>query len=335
MICEYVLCGILFGWVVISLYIFGKNGKKDEAKIKDTFYNRLKYYRIYYHDPWKLTTVFISVFFFIVCLLWIFNVFPIQAENANSFFDKIATISATIFIILVTLLVLTVQISVQRYTLDFHRRILLNGWFLVYISLFMFSIFFPLYASGINMELDDVATLSFVLMMFCIILIIPLFSWAMKKTFMVRHLEEEYNRLLYNLSANNKDWIRWQFQEICSISLLAIENNAWTVFTDGVEYLWKAWLKINDKPVEDDFSIKDRMMIFWKRLLKMEEEFPNKFVEIGKKKIENSIEEGEQTSKEKIDIFREFGNIADKENKPDIAGKCNKIYSQLIEVKNS
>ncbi|HEC77381.1 MAG TPA: hypothetical protein ENI33_09050 [Thermoplasmatales archaeon] len=232
-------------------------------------------------------------------------------------------------------MVLTVQISVQRYTLDFHRRILLNGWFLVYISLFMFSIFFPLYASGINMELDDVATLSFVLMMFCIILIIPLFSWAMKKTFMVRHLEEEYNRLLYNLSANNKDWIRWQFQEICSISLLAIENNAWTVFTDGVEYLWKAWLKINDKPVEDDFSIKDRMMIFWKRLLKMEEEFPNKFVEIGKKKIENSIEEGEQTSKEKIDIFREFGNIADKENKPDIAGKCNKIYSQLIEVKNS
>ena len=324
---EYILCGTLFVWVVVSLYIFGKNGREEQ--IKNTFYNRLKYYRVYYHDPWKLTMVFVSIFVFIVCLLWIFNVFPIEAEDTSELLSNISLISATIFIILFTLLVLTVQISVQRYTLDFHRRILLNGWFLIYISLFMFSIFFPLYASEINMESDDVATLSFVLMMFCIVLIIPLFSWAMKKTFMVRHLEEEYNRLLYNLSANNKDWIRWQFQEICSISLLAIENNAWTVFTDGVEYMWESWLKIDDEPVENDFSIKERMIIFWKKLLELEEEFPQKFINIGKEKLRDAIIKDELKAKEKIDIFREFKNIGEKKGKNEIAKECNEIYNEL------
>ena len=29
MICEYILCGILFVWVVVSLHILGKNGRGE------------------------------------------------------------------------------------------------------------------------------------------------------------------------------------------------------------------------------------------------------------------------------------------------------------------
>jgi len=328
-----VLCGILFVWVMVSLYIFGKDDDKNEEKekkklkeIKNTFYNRVKYHRRYYHEPWKLTMLFISVFTFGVYLLWVLGVFPIQlGNNANNFLSDIAIISATIFIILFTLLVLTVQISVQRYTLDFHRRILLNGWFLIYTGLFIFSIFFPLYADGINRSSKEVTTFSFVLMAFCIILIIPLFSWAMKKTFMSRHLGEEYGRLLYNLATNNQEWVRWQFQELCSISLLSIKNNSWTVFTDGVGYMWKAWLKIDDEPVKDDFSVKERMIIFWKKIIESEDEFIEKFLDIGKKSFIEKL----QVPKDRIEIFKEFRRIADSKNKEEISKKCKSIYEEL------
>ncbi len=328
MICEYILCGILFVWVVVSLHILGKNGREEQ--IKNTFYNRLKYYRIYYHDPWKLTMVFVSIFVFIVCLLWIFNVFPIQVENTNDLLSNISLISATIFIILFTLLVLTVQISAQRYTLDFHRRILLNGWFLIYICLFMFSIFFPLYINGTNRKSDDVATLSFILAMFCIILIIPLFSWAIKKTFVMDHIKEEYKKISYHASVTKKHfWVRFGLQELCNVALSAIDRGFLNVFCRSSEYIWEVWTKTDINQSTFDYSIKERVILFWKKLLEEEEEFPTKFVEIGKKKIENSIRENRQIPREKLDIFKEFSDIAKKKGKKETAKKCDEIYNQI------
>ena len=147
---------------------------------------------------------------------------------------------------------------------------------------------------------------------------------------MGHHLEEEYKRFEYYLKNRDKHGMRWKFQEIINIATRAIESGYLGTLEDkNFNFIWKAWIEIEDEDNPLIFSVWERIKIFWKKLLEIEEEFPQKFINIGEEKLRDAIIKDELKAKEKIDIFREFKNIGEKKGKNEIAKECNEIYNEL------
>jgi len=255
--------------ILLVIFLILKN------KIYEFFY-QLKYHIIYVHKPWKLTLFFLSSAMFLLILLCCFGIFPLSvSSNIESLLQTMAQSASTFFIFLISLIVLIIQVSTQRYTWDFHRRILLNSYFLLYTFSLLLPIFTPLYA------LSNI-------------------SRFQSKELMIL-VNFSFTLLLYLGTLEDKNF----------------------------NFIWKAWIEIEDEDNPLIFSVWERIKIFWKKLLEIEEEFPQKFINIGEEKLRDAIIKDELKAKEKIDIFREFKNIGEKKGKNEIAKECNEIYNEL------